>query len=255
MQRLFLWLSLAAIHGVLLYNALFHDMRTGYDVHHHLKNVEIYAELRFPTAEESAQFFSAPLPYLLPAMLHRAGLPFATAKRIALLGQVLMSGLLFYYLLKLCEILSPKNNYLKLSVVLLLGMLPVYYKSFAFFRGEPYVAFFSVYCVYQLVTLFSAKTRLSPVHLGVALALLILSRQWGVFAGVGIALAGLIAAFVSAQPALQLRRLIAAGTIAGLGGGWFYLSQTLRHDTVRAFNRPAEHHFSLSNQPQSFFLV
>jgi len=248
-----LWLLIALIHLVLLRNALIHDPRIGYDAHHHLRNVQIYAELRSPLEQESAQFFSAPLPYLLPAALKWSGLGLYHSVRIAFVLQVALSLTMFIYLLRLIQILYPDQYLPRYLAVSLVGILPVYYKSFAFLRGEPYVACFTIVTLYQLFLLLRGKNGSSPLKLGACVALLALSRQWGVFAALGFALVGI--SFVVREKSFRqhFRPLAIAVLVSVIGAGWFYLGLLVRNSTVGAFNRAPASTFSLSNQPASFY--
>ena len=145
------WLVLVLVHLVMLRNALLHDVWTAYDAEAHLRNVAIYAHGRLPLAGESFQYFSAPLPYLFPALLMKFGLTLESAARGGILLAMGFSVLLFVYLIRLCDLVYPGERWLKLATVSLLGILPVYYRSFAYLRGEPLVAFFSIYSLFQLV--------------------------------------------------------------------------------------------------------
>ena len=57
----------------------------------------------------------------------------------------------------------------------------MYYKTFSFVRGEPYVAFFAMLTLYYLLVLFIRKrfTSANAALLGIAMGLCALSRQWG----------------------------------------------------------------------------
>ena len=63
----FLFFVIAAL---LLANALLHDPTSGYDANDHQNYVESLAShWRLPTKAESGQYYSPPLPYILPALL------------------------------------------------------------------------------------------------------------------------------------------------------------------------------------------
>ena len=73
--------------------------------------------------------------------------------------------------------------------------LPVYYKTFAQFRGEPYLAFFVVLLVYRTLLVFQSQTNYWMHTLpGLVLAIggVALSRQWGFFAFPAVAIAVVI---------------------------------------------------------------
>ena len=80
--------------------------------------------------------------------------------------------------------------------------------------------------------------------------LLLLSRQWGVFILTGVTLWWMVLIFRQRQ--LGLRLLVpglAAGVIALLLGGWFYLALSAQTGTVLAFNRQGD----TAPKPASFF--
>ena len=54
---------------IVLYNSFFHNPLTGYDAGSHIKNIQIYP-FRLPSPEESSEYFSAPLPYILPSIFN-----------------------------------------------------------------------------------------------------------------------------------------------------------------------------------------
>jgi hypothetical protein len=89
------------VNGIALFNALFHDPAVGYDASEHLKYIQVLARGRLPGPEDTAEFFSPPLPYLAPALLQATGsFSFATVARAAQLGNALYSVLLTFFLLR-----------------------------------------------------------------------------------------------------------------------------------------------------------
>ena len=69
------WLLLAGIAGLLALNAHQVNPRVGYDAPGHLDYAKVLAaEGRLPDEQESHEFFSPPLPYLVPALGYRCGL-------------------------------------------------------------------------------------------------------------------------------------------------------------------------------------
>ncbi|MGQ9556193.1 MAG: hypothetical protein ACUVWR_18995 [Anaerolineae bacterium] len=245
------------INCLILVNAVLHEPRIGYDGESHLKNVAILATGRLPTSTDSREFFSPPLPYVFPAALTFFGLPLRTAAKCAQLLNGLLSLGLTFYLLKLCEVLRPASKTLELSSLTLLGLLPVYYKSFAFIRGEPYLAFLTVFAAYQ-VLLIAIKGEHSPkrvIAVGVTLGAMALARQWAfaLFPALLVFL-GLVACrrVVRSKVLIQLALASLLGPLAI--SGWFYLHLYLQYGTIAAFNRGGSPSLSLSNQPPDFYL-
>lgn len=260
-----------AVNALVAYNAIAHPRGTGYDVEAHLQYVEAVSFLppRLPTPADTPEFFSAPLPYLLPALFNRAcaasqrlwGFPAEPCVRIAAkvgqLQNIPLSLGLTILLVYLCELAHPGHSSFKVVTLLLLGMLPVYYRTLSLLRGEPFVAFFALLTVYWLLRMVRDGDYglRASVRLGAALGLLALSRQWGLMLYPAIALWALVVLIRQRHAALPLgRALTAAFALAAVVGGWFYLSLYLRFGTLTAFNMPPARTFSLANQPPDFYL-
>lgn len=246
------------VNGLVFANAVLHDPSVGYDSGQHLRYIEILAQGRLPALEDSKEFFSPPLPYLLPAFVlstENSSLWAATKT-----GQFLNVGFslgLTLVLLALCEWVRPGSTALKALSLAVLGVMPVYYKSFAMVRGEPLVAFFAVGIVYLTLRIFvDGKLRARYVAaLGVLLGLVVLARQWGffLFPAVGLFVGGLgLKRGRHAWWGLAIPFGVAVG-VAALVGGWFYLGLLSRYGTVTAFNRDPHQRFALSNQPAAFY--
>ncbi len=135
------------INGIVFTNACLHDPRIGYDSTEHLRYIEAFSELRLVRPEDSFEFFSPPLPYVFPALLvSLTGMKVFWAAKMSQYLNFFLSVGSTWYLIKVCHLINPKST-LKLGALVFLGILPVYYKTFAFIRGEPYVVFFvMVWC-------------------------------------------------------------------------------------------------------------
>ena len=186
------WRIVAAfvfINSLVAVNAILHDPRIGYDRRSHFAYVEALAELRPVTLDDSEEYFSPPLPYVVPALLVRAGLPLFNAARG---GQWVNLGLsigvtLFLLMAGAAVSESPA---LRLAALALLGSLPVYYRTFAFVRGEPYLAFFATVTVYLVARIYRQPTwnMSQAAALGLCLGLVLLSRQSGISLVLAVAL-------------------------------------------------------------------
>ena len=245
------------INGIVLLNAICHDPGVGYDSRSHLKYIEVLSEFRLPTPDDSSEFFSPPLPYLLPSLLHSFRIfdLRAAAKSSQLLNVLFSMGLTFY-LIKICDIIRPNNAHLKITSLAFLGMQPVYYKTFAFVRGEPLLAFLCVLVVYKTLTVFveDACSLSNIVVLGFSLGLLILARQWGFFLFPAIIIFVGILVLKQKQKWLPfLKATMVSLFVASVVGGWFYIHLYREYGTIRAFNRPPRPAFSFSNQPLDFY--
>lgn len=260
-QKHFTWLLIilyGMVNGLVAVNSMLHNPLVGYDMDNHLQYVLSLAQGRFPTPQESNEYFSPPLPYLLPAWA--ASFEKVSPWRALKYGQwlnVLLSLGLTYTLLKICDVIRPGAQGFKAATLGLLGMLPVYYKTFAQTRGEPWVAFFAAVSVYQILTLFKINSFsglglwLRTLTLGVSLGLLVLSRQWGFFLFPAFALFVGVLALKQKKPAL-LGILLTSFGVAFLVAGWFYLYLFRHYGSFTAFNRQPMS-FSLANQPPSFY--
>jgi len=245
------------INGVVLLNAICHDPSRGYDAYHYWDYIEVFSEFRLPTPHDSAEFFSPPLPYLLPSFLYSfRTFDLRAAAKFAQLLNVLFSMGLTFYLIKTCDIIRPNDAHFKITSLAFLGMLPVYYKTFAFVRGEPLVAFLSVLVVYKTLTVFvqDACSLSNIVVLGFSLGLLILARQWGFFLFPAIIIFVAVLMLKQKEKRLPfLKATIVSLLIACMVGGWFYVHLYRQYGTIKAFNRPPRPVFSFSNQPSEFY--
>jgi hypothetical protein len=246
---------LVLINGSVLYNAICHDPHIGYDAYEHFRYVEVLSTGRLPGMVESHEFFSPPLPYLLPAAARAAALSLNQAAKLAQLSQVLLSIGVTLLLLRICDRLRPGDNLFKLLALCLYGLPAVSYKTFSQLRGEPWVVFFSVLVLCEMLNiLVHARFTWRPsLGLGLWGGCLLLSRQWGALLFAGVTLYGLIVAVRQPGRLWMLRTLVISSLLAGIIGGWFYFVLYIRHGSIRAFNRSPTT-FSLQNQPLDFYV-
>jgi len=241
---------------IVLLNALIHVPYVGYDAWEHIKYIEILSEWRFPTLAETGEFFSPPLPYIIPALLYATGkLDLNLVLKIAQFSNFLLSVGLTFYLLRICDLILPNNWVLKFSTLIFIAISPVFYKSFAFIRGEPQIVFLAVLIMYQSLLIFEfgddRKSRI--VGLGVLLGLSALARQWGFFLFPAVGIFVLIAGFRKKLLFSYILKFSSAVGISFLVGSWFYLHLKADYGTFTAFNRKPGETFSLANQPQEFY--
>jgi hypothetical protein len=244
------------INSIVAYNALQHDPRIGYDAEDHLAYIQALSEFRLPTPEDSVEYFVPPLPYVLPAMLVRAGASIFDAARAS---QWLNWGLSVGTTLLLLSVASElvQSPAMRLGTLALFGCLPVYYKTFAFVRGEPYLLFLATMTIYLVARREQRGTWSisSAVAMGLSLGLLLLARQNGL--SIVVAVVGLLAWRWLRAPDLRRRILTWSGVALAISlaiGGWFYWHLHQEYGTPLAFNRDRASSFSLSNQPLGFYL-
>jgi hypothetical protein len=249
-------LAFAAINGIVFVNAILHDPRVGYDSNEHLVNIAVLSELRLVTRQDTQAFYYSPLPYILPAlMMHATGVKLFWAAKFAQLLNLALSLGLTHSLLRACRLVSP-HPALRLGTLLGLGILPVYYKSFAFVRGEPYVAFFATAALYYVVEVFVRRRfRVRGiVFLGLAIGLSGLSRQWGILL---LPALGVFGAFewlrLPRWRGAIARSTLLALAVGSLVGFSFYGVQKLRFGSMATFNRRPAPCFTFANQPLDFY--
>lgn len=250
------------INCIVAINAFLHDPFIGYDADGHLDYMATVAQ-QLPSEKESGEYFSPPLPYLLPGLVFQtcdqdqSTCKFQAGKIAQIINLFLSIGITIL-LIKISEQLSPGNYYLKISTLSLLSILTVYYKTFAQVRGEPYVGFFTAVSIWLGLRLMNdcsqKKLTRNVVYTGVALGGLALSRQWGFF---------LFPSFVGIAGLLLLHdwqtgkrfsiAILLSFAIAFVISSWFYFSLFLRFGSFTPFSTDKASGFSLSNQPLSFY--
>lgn|GEM_PF-1383941 len=232
-----------AINAIVAWNAVTIRAWAGYDVEGHYANVMALAQGRLPTRDDSAEFFSPPLPYVLPALISAVtGLTETPIQKVGQLQNIVVSLITTVMLLRLSARLYPDRAAPRAIALFLLAMLPVYYKSFAFMRGEPLVVMLALILCDRLLTLTTDSARWrDAIVIGVCGGLLMLARQWGALVLLGTALWWAMLWLRQRPTALTL---LASGAVAGvitaLIGGWFYLALTVQTGTPLAFNREAD---------------
>jgi len=252
-----------AINFLVGINNLIHDPNIGYDSDAHLDYAATLLN-HFPTKADTYEFFSPPLPYVIPAIAYKiceirtrgSGNCSFIAGRLAQLVNFLFSIGITLLFLKIAEAIKPNNDYFKISALVIWGMLPVYYKTFSQFRGETYIAFFVILLIYLFVKLNQNPQSMDwkkGIGLGLLLGLLVLSRQWG-FA--------LFPAFLGMAILIYLRDknlgmkfgkiILVSFFVAFLVSGWFYVYLFKTYGSPAAFNNDTLP-FSLANHPSGFY--
>jgi len=259
------WLALLVaicLNAIVLTNTIIHHPKIGYDVTDHLTYVQILPD-RLPTQKDIPEYFSAPLAYFLPSLFNKACVYYQwpdcrglDGKFWQILNFILSIGITVLFW-KIAEGLSPGNEFLKVSLISMLGILTVYYRTFSQARSEPYVAFFWVlviYLVFKQLQNLETITWKDGLKLGIALGLLILSRQWGFFIFPALFLLALLIYFKDKKAGWQFGRVLVISVfVAFIVGSWFYFHLYFSFGTFMAFNT-ASSGFSLSNHPLIFYI-
>jgi hypothetical protein len=246
-----------AMNSLVFFNAVMHDPTVGYDARDHLRYIATLASGRLVTPSDSDEFFSPPLPYVLPALAMRlGGLDLSSAGKVGQLLNVLLSIGTTLYVLRLCHLINPNGRILKLGALGFLAIVPVYYKTFSFVRGEPYVVLFATAAAYYaaLVIARPSSAVRAGTALGAAMGCAALSRQWGILLVPAIAaMLGLTASKPGALRSGVAPLWISLGVGCAISG-WFFLSLHHRYGAISAFNRAPQPSLAVSNQPRSFYL-
>jgi len=269
-EKLFLPLLVlyVLINGLILYNSFSVDYVDGYDGTAHIAYIRILAQGRLPAENETHEFFSPPVPYAAPALATAlagdcgedvSDCLTPIAGEVAQLLGVAASVVATYFLIKLCRLIRPTSRVFAITSLSFLGILTVYYKSFAFIRGEPYVLLFSVLLVYVLVRFLIEDSRWTwqqGIVPGILMGLLFLSRQWGILVGAAVMLwlVVLVPAATKKSPLRMLPIAITTSLIGGLLSGWFYILLLNRYGSMTTFNKEPIETFSTTNHDPSYFV-
>jgi hypothetical protein len=256
-----------AINLLVLVNSVLHNPEWGYDANHHLSYMQVLPT-RLPEKTETNEFFSPPLPYFLPSLVNRACLElvsdgtfedgFNCSRAAGKFWQMINLGLsigLTLLLVHLFETLCPSQQSLKLSSLVLISLVPTYYKTMSQARGEPYVVFFVFLVLFLFAQMVTNRQRLtwrSGFGLGLALAGLVLSRQWGFFLFPAIIVFSALVLLLRLKSIGFGKAVFAAVVVSFLAGSWFYFYLYFNFGSFTAFNMNGRG-FRLSNHPTSFY--
>jgi hypothetical protein len=237
-------------------NTIWHHPKIGYDVVDNLTYIQVLWH-RLPGPTDTGEFFSPPLPFALPALfdkfcgagdtttqqpLHDLTISWScrtTDGKLAQTLNLLLSIGSSLLLLAIAGLLRPGDRFFRLSALILLAGLTVYYKTFAQVRAEPYIVFFvllSVFLVFQLLASMKFSWGLAA-GLGVSLGCLVLSRQWGFFLIPAIGLLAVMIYLRDHQRGWRLiKELFVSGLVSVLVGGFFYFHLYRDYGSFTAFN-------------------
>ena len=249
---------LIVINGMVLVNAILHDPTIGYDSLDYFKYIEILSIGRIPTPTETREFFSPPLPFIIPSLfMSLFHIDILVAAKLAQYINVLLSIGVTVTLINICKIIQRNPKYLQIASLAFLGILPVYYKSMAFIRGEPYSIFFAVLSAKILLEIIVQEqfSFAKALKLGICIGLLLLTRQWVFF----LLPAMIITVFIDALKHSDripdyLKMSVVSLLVILLISSWFYIHLFISAGSPMAFNRASAEQFKLSNQSRSFYL-
>ena len=243
---------------IALANAYLHDPNVGYDADDYAAYILSIAQGDLPERGINDEFFTPPLPFVLPALIERIFHPtHSTLLKVAQFLNVLVALGSILTIARISNRLTNGNDTSRNLSLLFILILPVFYKTHAFVRAEPYLVLFILLYVEQLIRVADEAVDLGSFAItsGSLFGAVMLSRQWGVLIVPGILLYALL---LFIQQAGRRRKLAGAfmlsGIIAFLLSSWFYLSLFSRYGSMTAFNRQSEGEFSLRNKPASFYI-
>lgn len=234
------WLGILLINGIVLWNAFTHDGDASYDSTAHHRYARILSEGRLPTRGETKEFFSPPLGYVPSAVLQRAGMSVKQADKAWQFLNVAYSVALTWLLVRIYLMLPGAPPRLSWLPLLLVGMFPVYYKTFAMPRSEPLLALIGMAALALSLRLMLKEMPRwwEFATLGLLCGLLILSRQWGFFLLPGIWFPLGVRLWASRRrPGREITSCAIAGAIFLAAGGWFYGHLYANYGTITAFNK------------------
>jgi hypothetical protein len=244
-------LLFGVISAIVLVNAILHEPTIQFDGSEHFGYFTTLAEGRLPGPRDTRGFFWPPLPYAFPALLKFLGLDeWWCAKFAQTLNVVLSMGVLVF-LLGACQLIRPESQVLKLGTLGFLCILPVYYRSFSFVRGEPYVAFFTAMSILFFIR--GDSSTKTVVLLGLSVGGATLSRQWAFLLLPGLAVFAIFWLVHKKRLVRSVPRLLVAAVLAFACSGWFYLHLNADEGRVTAFNKKPKASFDLGNQPRHFY--
>ncbi len=147
------------INVIVLANAILHYPKVGYDVVENLNYIQVLPD-RLPSYADTSEFFSPPLPFFLASRFDAIceqhapdalriynGLNYSNTCRLydgkfAQGFNVLLSIGTTILLLMIAEQVKPGNRFFKISALIMLALLTVYYKTFSQVRGGAVHCFF-----------------------------------------------------------------------------------------------------------------
>ena len=243
------------MNGLVLINCRLHAPWVGYDASAHLSYIKALSGFHLVTPADSREFFSPPLPYFLPALFYVLTGKLILAAKFAQLLNFFASVGLTWFLLRSCSLLSSRSI-LKTGTLAFLAILPVYYKTFSFIRGEPYVALFAMIIFYlSILILIRKHFKFRFIFfLGCAMGGAALSRQWGLLLILVVILFGLWQMILYRNLRNQIMKALSLVLlISFIISGWFYCYLKYQYGSFTAFNGKPAVSFSFHNQPSSFY--
>lgn len=252
------------------YNILHYDPIDGYDAEAHYNYVDHFSrylpyEINLPDRENSREFFSPPLGYVVPAvfqvicrnildspdLLKDCRPIYGIATQVVQLILYLFS---IFINIKIIDLFFDKKKNIKFEYLILVALMAVNYKTIVQLRGEPYILFFMSCLLYQFLKAERDKFEQNNLQIfifGLTIGFLALSRQWAFLLFPAFFV---LVIYVKSNQKKAYTKFIAKSFFIGfLTSSWYYFSLLFRYGSFTAFNKESIG-FSFSNQPINFYI-
>ena len=221
--------------------------------------------IKLPSDSDSREFFNPPVAYIFPSLVQVICRNVIDSNNFlsdcqsvygnfTMILQALIYLLTIFINLKSIQKLLNLESYQVTMYFLLVSMLAVNYRTISMIRGETYILFFLSLLTYFLIdthTLNFKVERKVYLIVGLLIALIALSRQWGflLFPAFGI---------LFFHPSISRSRnyfkfLLFSFSIGFVLSSWFYFSLYFEYGTFTAFNKDSLG-FNFLNKPPTFYL-
>jgi hypothetical protein len=255
---------------ILIYNILHYAPILGYDGEAHFSYVNSLArylprQLRLPSSDETREFFSPPLGYLVPAVSQVVCRNLINSSNFLMDCQPIfgkstqiIQSLLYVFTININLVTLKKitnsKTLINLPYLILVSLLAVNYRTISMVRGEPYILFFLSLFILAIVKVERANFVIQPKNIlltGLIIGCLALSRQWAFFLFIPI----LIIAFFGKldSKSAHFKFWAFSSGFGALLSSWFYIGLYLNYGSFTTFNL-SKPKFSFSNQSFEFYI-
>ena len=252
--------------SVLLYNLFNYDQKNSYDyelIYWYVQGLPY----QIPTIEQNPIYYHPPLPYFFSSIVDSACDYYLKSDNLVICDNLwhiasqafqilLMLGMVYFYFKTFLIIFGKEISvYLKTFFLILLLIQTVNYKAFSMIRAEPYLAFLSSILVFRLVRMLRENSidYRGSIQVGLICGLMILTKQtaFGIFLGATIFLF-----LINKSEKISIQNIVANSfvviIVCLLVGGWFYLDQMNRYDSVASIPREKAE-FNLNNHKTEYY--
>ena len=255
---------------VLIYNYFHYSPKLGYDASAHFTYVDYFSKylpdsIKLPSSSDSREFFNPPVAYIFPSIIQVICRNVIVSNNFlsdcqSVYGNFTMifQGLIYLFTifinLKSIQKLLNLDSSQVTIYFLLVSMLAVNYRTISMIRGEPYILFFLSLLIFFLIdvlTLNFKVERKTYFIVGLIIACIALSRQWGflLFPALGV-----LFFHKSINKSLDYFKFLSYTFFIGfIFSSWFYFGLFFEYGTFTAFNKDSLG-FDFLNKPLTFYL-